>query len=525
MSGGHRKRHRQQKLLGEFFGGRYKRRIIEDPMSNAIAILLKVVKPKEKGRRRPSDWCCICMEEYEFMSIDEITGEKCCVKKTAKCLLCRAIYTLWRKEKMRGKNQSGPSWSGVVRHLESVHNVRTEEEAKEAMARQRSRVRRDATAVDSIQRYTKPWGPKSPRFKECVKSVAKLCAWENLPLHLGERPGFTTFMRTVDPRYPKISRRSVMRSVEDQADEVVKSIRSTMSQACAVTDVSFTCDMWSSVANDQYLTVTLHWLDEKWDMQTIILGTMEFNVRHTKHNISKAMLKVRSKFGIFPRAEVIEDIPEFTASDWRESQNLGFDFMSGSDCYGAENALDRPSITTDCGANVSAGVELKNLWDWNKCACHMLHLAVNAGLNAATIDVRLQPLYKLCRRLSRSSVAWKKFKKRQQEVVGGVHSECENEVEVECGESADAADRGALRLHAPVKTRWNSVFDCINRALELKDAITRFSENDMELDGRIDGEDDENTSDGEAGRVVEEMVRTTHPHSLLFLYIYIHIYC
>ena len=144
-------------------------------------------------------------------------------------------------------------------------------------------------------------------------------------------------------------------------------------------------------------------------MQTIILGTMEFNVRHTKHNIFKAMLKVRSKFGIFPRAEVIEDIPEFTASDWRESQNLGFDFMSGSDCYGAENALDRPSITTDCGANVSASVELKNLWDWNKCACHMLRLAVNAGLNAATIDVRLQPLYRLCRRLSRSSVAWKKF--------------------------------------------------------------------------------------------------------------------
>ena len=104
------------------------------------------------------------------------------------------------------------------------------------------------------------------------------------------------------------------------------------------------------------------------------------------------MLKVRSKFGIFPRTELIEDIAEFTASDWRESQNLGFDFMSGSDCYGAENALDRPSITTDCGANVSASVELKNLWDWNKCACHMLHLVVNAGLNAATIDVRIQPL-------------------------------------------------------------------------------------------------------------------------------------
>ena len=145
-------------------------------MSSLVAIMQKVVESKEKGRRRTSDWCRICMEEYEFMSIDAIIGEKCCVKKTAKCLLCRAIYILWRKEKMRGKNQSGPSWTDAVRRLESVHNARIEEEAKEAMARQRSRVRRDAIAADSIQQYTKPWGPKSPRFKECVKSVAKLCA-------------------------------------------------------------------------------------------------------------------------------------------------------------------------------------------------------------------------------------------------------------------------------------------------------------------------------------------------------------
>ena len=148
-------------------------------------------------------------------------------------------------------------------HLESVHNVRTKEGAQQFMERQQSRIESDATAVDSIQRYTKPWVPKSPRFKECVKSIAKLCAWENLSLHLGERLGFTAFMRTVDPRYPQISRRSVMRSVEDQADEVVKSIRNTMSLACIVTGIWFTCDMWSSVANDQYLTVILHWLERE----------------------------------------------------------------------------------------------------------------------------------------------------------------------------------------------------------------------------------------------------------------------
>ena len=74
MSEGYRKRHRRQKLLGELFGGREKRRKIEDPMSCPVAIMQKVVESKERGRRRTSDWCCICMEEYEFMPIDEIIG-------------------------------------------------------------------------------------------------------------------------------------------------------------------------------------------------------------------------------------------------------------------------------------------------------------------------------------------------------------------------------------------------------------------------------------------------------------------
>ena len=85
-------------------------------------------------------------------------------------------------------------------------------------------------------------------------------------LHLGELLGFTDFLRAVHPRYPQISRTSVTRLLEEQADEVAKSIHCTMSQACVKSDVSLKCDTWSSVANDQYLTITLRWIDNKWDM-------------------------------------------------------------------------------------------------------------------------------------------------------------------------------------------------------------------------------------------------------------------
>ena len=37
--------------------------------------------------------------------------------------------------------------------------------------------------------------------------------------------------------------------------------------------------------------------------------------------------------------------------------------------------------------------------------------------------------------------------------MGGVHCEFEGEGKGECEGNADAADRGALRFHAPIKTR------------------------------------------------------------------------
>ena len=82
------------------------------------------------------------------------------------------------------------------------------------------------------------------------------------------------------------------------------------------------------------------------------------------------------------------------------------------------NALDRPSITMGCGANVNIGVELKDLWDWNKCICHVLHLAINASLNGTTIDVHLQSLYKLCHHLHCASMEWKKFKRISKRLWG-----------------------------------------------------------------------------------------------------------
>ena len=83
----------------------------------------------------------------------------------------------------------------------------------------------------------------------------------------------------------------------------------------------------------------------------------------------------------------------------------------------------------------------------------------------------------------------------------------------------NATDTRSLKLLAPVKIGWNSVFECINRGLKLKDSITKLSENDMEVGGRIDEKEDEDTSDGERGAKGHNIVRTTHSNYLLIPHI------
>ena len=61
-----------------------------------------------------------------------------------------------------------------------------------------------------------------------------------------------------------------------------------------------------------------------------------------------------------------------------------------------------------------------------------------------------------------------------------------------------------------------SVFECVNRTLKLKETITKFSENNMKVDGRINGKDNKETSDGEADVDGHNMVHTTNAHSLSF---------
>ena len=62
--------------------------------------------------------------------------------------------------------------------------------------------------------------------------------------------------------------------------------------------ISVTSDMWTSLANDAYISLTTHYISKEWKMESVCLGTIPVSERHTGDNIALWIEEILEKFGI-----------------------------------------------------------------------------------------------------------------------------------------------------------------------------------------------------------------------------------
>ena len=149
-------------------------------------------------------------------------------------------------------------------------------------------------------------------------------------------------------------------------------------------------------------------------------------------------------------------------------------------------------LTSDCGSDVLAGAEKDELWDWNRCACHCLNIAVQAALKEPMIEGCLAPLTALAHRFSKSRSAWNRFKKTQLQILQRAEELSDDESDADYDGDEDFVVGGegqprlkqVLRLLRPMPTRWNSMYYTIKRALALKDSLVMFSNLERARNGK-----------------------------------------
>ena len=216
---------------------------------------------------------------------------------------------------VKSKISNCASWSGCVKHVENVHYLHDPKDVDEALANPRAhwddlqdrkarlrgvdtRLQGQSTWDECMEEY----GRRSAEMKRCVANLTRLCAVENLPLHIGTWPGFVKFMRKWEPQWPSILKQSMTKSVECHSWELQKEIQREMEEVAKETDIAFTTDFWTNLMGESFMMMSMHWITRDWRLKTRIMGTISFPKDHTTVNISKKLMDLRLELGLYPKS-------------------------------------------------------------------------------------------------------------------------------------------------------------------------------------------------------------------------------
>jgi hypothetical protein len=214
-----------------------------------------------------------------------------------------------------------------------------------------------------------------------------------------------------------------------------------------------------------------------------VSGTHNFNTAHYSEAILRKLMDIRFTFGLYP---ILPDTHPMT---------LGEMWADPPAAFALEDGADMMALTTDRASNMIRAAETGRTFDWMPCICHLLHTAVNHALEHAGILQYLKPLRALSKSLRKRPSLWWKFQKIQRECIYGSSLDTNSEDEDYSSYDDASDDDGVyalppgeelvvdpttdlvqpptrvLRLGSWVKTRWNSTYFLIKRALKLEPSV------------------------------------------------------
>lgn len=100
-----------------------------------------------------------------------------------------------------------------------------------------------------------------------------------------EDPGFISMCRTLDPRF-KVPTRSTVRRQLGQLEGNVRQALAAIMEKVWPLHPALTTDHWTSNVNDAYASLTVHYIDEKWNLVCKSMGVVPFGRPHTAERVA-----------------------------------------------------------------------------------------------------------------------------------------------------------------------------------------------------------------------------------------------
>ncbi|XP_051962423.1 E3 SUMO-protein ligase ZBED1-like [Xyrauchen texanus] len=263
------------------------------------------------------------------------------------------------------------------------------------------------TSITQTLYGASPYPPSSQRHKEITNAITYHLAKDMAPINTVQNEGFKAMIKTLDKRY-SLPCRNYFSSVAlpglyTQCRITVEEELQNMQYFAATTD------LWSSRTMEPYLSLTVHFITNDFNMRSRCLQTTFFPADHTGEELAQGL------------------------KDSLNSWSLEEDKMV--------------CITTDSGANIVKAASL-NKWTRLQCFGHRLHLAIENAMK----DSRIDRAVGLCKKLvAYFSHSWKR--RRELAIAQKELNLPEHQLKAEC------------------PTRWGSRQAMVQRVLEQQTAI------------------------------------------------------
>jgi len=239
------------------------------------------------------------------------------------------------------------------------------------------RQRKQPTLAATFSRSA-PYDPANPKVDRLNALLVQLICKEGLPLALVDSPAFKEFVRELDPRYVLPTRQAMSQKLVPELYENTKAqLKTTLTQSRSQ---SLTRDTWTASNNQSYMGVTVHWLNEAFDMQSKCL-----TVRH---------------------------VPGSHTADFMAAELT-------SVCQEWELDLQGLHVITDSAANIRKAITQLKVEKWRPCFAHSLQLCVNTSLNSREVSDLPKVLAKartIVGHFRRSPLASNQLEKAQQQL-------------------------------------------------------------------------------------------------------------
>lgn len=299
-------------------------------------------------------------------------------------------------------------------HIIRKHNINIDEDREDTSTRPTAGVNTNKTTQSDGQLklshfLNQKYSRTSQRHLNITTAIGMFIAKDLRPYSVVENEGFRNLLTVIDPRYEVPSRTHFATSVLPKMYHTVKD--KVVSDLKTATAISLTTDGWTSLATEGYNTVTAHYIDGGWKMQSYTLQTRKMDLSHTGVNLSEMLT--------------------YAIEEW-DLKRYGFN----------------PAISTDNASNVVNSVKLANMEIHVRCFAHTLNLATQKGLKITELDKILAKIRRIVGYFHRSNVATTSLKAKQLLLELPQH-----------------------KLIMDVSTRWNSTYDLLARYIEQHDAI------------------------------------------------------